>query len=87
MVTGREAPEEDRALICVAGGDVECATEFPYLGSVTSTMRPDFDQRIARALRAFGALCKAVFNNKDLKLGTKRMINSCVLSIVLYIWF
>ena len=84
IVTGREETE-DIALICVVGGHVECVTEFPYLGSVISRMRPDFDQRIVRASRAFGALRKAVFNNKDLKLGTKRMIyNACVLSIVLY---
>ena len=57
MVTGREEPEEDRTLIRVAGGDVECITEFPYLGSVISStgrMRPDV-QRIARASRVFGA--------------------------------
>ena len=78
MVTGREVAEEDIASMCVAGGHVECVTEFPYLGSVISStgrMRPDVDQRIARASRAFGALHKAVFNNKDLKLGTKKMIS------------
>ena len=32
MVTGREAPEEDRAPIHVAGGDVECVTEFQQVG-------------------------------------------------------
>lgn len=36
---------------------IECVTEFPYLGSVIASygrMQPDIDQRIARASRAFG---------------------------------
>ena len=42
-------------------------------------------QRIAMASRAFGALRKAVFLDKDLKLKTKKVIyQACVLSVLLY---
>ena len=40
---------------------------------------------MAQASTAFGALRKAVFLDKDLKLATKkRVYNACVLSVLLY---
>ena len=43
--------------------------EFPYLGSVIAAsgkMDTDVDNRVAKASRAFGALRKAVFLDRDL---------------------
>ena len=45
----------------------------------------DVDRRVAQASKAFGALRKAVFLNKNLSLETKRKLyNACVLSVLLY---
>ena len=88
MATGRQATADDRAPILVDGGAIESVPEFPYLGSVVSAtgrVKPDVDRRVARASRAFGALRKPVFNNRDLKLETKwRIYQACVLSVLLY---
>ena len=56
MVTGRKATAEDRVPIPVGDYQIECVTEFPYLGSVIASsgrMQPDIDRRIAQASRAF----------------------------------
>ena len=86
MVTGRQATADDRTPILVNGGTIENVPEFTYLGSVISTsgrVKPDVDRRIAQASRAFGALCKPVFNNRDIE--TKcRIYQACVLSMLLY---
>ena len=70
------------------GGEIESVDEFPYLGSmITASGRMDVDveKRIAQASRAFGALRKAVFMDRDLKLETKRKIyQACVLSVLMY---
>ena len=61
----------------------------PYLGStIQSSGRAevDVDRRLAQAFKAFRALRKAVFGNKDLTLQTKRAIyRACVLSVLLYV--
>ena len=88
MVSGREARAEDSAPIPTGDEQVESVTEFTYLGSVISStgrMQPDIDKRIAQASRAFGALRQPVFNNRDLRVETKREVyQACVLSILLY---
>ena len=88
MVSGREATAEDRAPIPTGDEQVESVTEFSYLGSVISSsgrVQPDIDKRIAQASRAFGALRQPVFNNRDLRVETKRKVyQACVLSILLY---
>ena len=62
--------------------------EFPYLGSLIDSsgrIAVDVERRVAQASRAFGALMKAVFYYKHLKLATRRKIyNACVLSVLLY---
>ena len=62
--------------------------EFSYLGSVITSsgqMTVEVDKRVAQASRAFGALRKAVFVDKYLKISTKRIIyNACVLSVLFY---
>ena len=48
-------------------------------------MTVEVDKRVAQASRAFGALRKAVFIDKHLKISTKRIIyNACVLSVLFY---
>ena len=77
MATGREVIEDDKGSIPVDGGEIESVDEFPYLGSMM--------KRIAQASRAFGALHKAVFMDRDLKLETKHKIyQACVLSVLMY---
>ena len=75
MVTERKATAEDRAPIPVGDYQIECVTEFPYLGSVIASsgrMQPDkIDQRIAQASRAFQTLRRPVFSNRDLRVETK----------------
>lgn len=80
MASGREATADDRAPILVGDDQIESVTESPYLGSVTASSRrllPDIDQGIAKASSAFGALCKSVFNSRDLRVETKRMCPLC----------
>ena len=84
IVTGRKATADDRAPITVGDYQIECVTEFPYLGSVIASsgrMQTDIDRRIAQALRAFGTLRRPVFSNRDLRMETKQKVyQACVLS-------
>ena len=88
MVAGREATENDKVPIAVKGGVIENVEEFPYLGSViasSGTVDADVETRIAKASRAFGALRKSVFMDKNLRLETKRRVyDACVLAVLLY---
>ena len=48
-------------------------------------MDADVECRVAKASKAFGALRKAVFLNRNLSLQTKRKVNqACVLSVLQY---
>ena len=48
-------------------------------------MDMDVDRQIALDSRAFGALCNAVFLDKNLSLSMKKCVNNaCVLSVLLY---
>ena len=62
--------------------------EFSYLGSVITSserMTVEVDKRVAQASRTFGALRKAVFIDKHLKISTKRIIYKvCVMSVLFY---
>ena len=88
MVTGRMVEEEDLAPIVLDGGEVEAVKEFPYLGSVVDSsgrLDAEVNRRVAQASKAFGALRKAVFLDKNLSMATKRRTyNACVLSVLLY---
>ena len=88
MVSGREATEVDKAPIRVGEEEVGNVSQFTYLGSViTSSGRVELDvnRRVAQASKAFGALRKAVFGNKDLRVETKRAVyQACILSVLLY---
>ena len=83
-----EVTQEDLAPIVLDGGEVEAVKAFPYLGSVVDSsgrIDADVNRRVAQASKAFGALRKAVFLDKNLRMATKRKIyNACVLSVLLY---
>ena len=80
--------EVDLQPITLESGEIETVSEFQYLGSLIASsgrMDAEIEQRVARASRAFGALRKAVFLDKNLKSSTKRKIyNACVLSVLMY---
>ena len=63
-------------------------TEFKYLGSVVEAhgeVLKDVEDKIARASRAFGALCRPVFQDNNLSLKTKRMVyRAVVMGVLLY---
>ena len=65
---------------------IECVEEFQYLGSlIMSNERIDAeeDKCIGSASRAFGALHRAVFRDRNLTIKTKLTIyNPCVLSVL-----
>ena len=79
MVTGRMI-EEDQEYIAIDGGSIEVVQEFPYLGSIIeSSGKTDVDRRIAQASKAFGALRKSVFLDKNLSLRERcTMLVSCL---------
>ena len=88
MVTGYNIKEEEKAPIFASDGLIECVEDFTYLGSaVTPNARMDaeVDRRLASASKAFGALRKAVFKDRNLNITTKRQVyQACVLSVLLY---
>ena len=80
--------EEDVQPIHIRGEVIEAVTDFRYLGSIIEAngdIRMEVEQRIAHASRAFGALRKPVFGDKDLSLKTKRLVyRAVVLRVLLY---
>lgn len=69
-------------------GQIECVSEFPYLGSLIADngrIDAEIDKRIASASKAFGALRQPVFKDNNLSVTTKRRIyQACVMSVLLY---
>ena len=88
MSAGREVKSEDRPPIEIENSEIECVKEFPYLGSIIAANRrmdPDVEKRLSQASKAFGALRKSVFSDKNLSLCTKREVyQECVISVLLY---
>ena len=88
MVSGREMAEGDKEPIDMGEEEIGVVKEFPYLGSVVAAsgrIDSNIDNRIAKATKAFGALRRAVFLDKNLTLRTKQKIyQACVMSVLLY---
>ena len=64
MVAGTGILESDVAPLCIGGSVVDTVPSFRYLGSVVESRGGvvlNLDDKIARALRTFGALRKPVF--------------------------
>ena len=75
MITGRLVERNDRMRVALEGGDMEMVDTFSYLGSVITSsgqMTVEVDKGVAQASRPLGALRKAVFIDKHLKISTKR---------------
>lgn len=70
------------------GEAIEAVTDFRYLGAIVESdggITKDVEDRIARASKAFGALCRPVFGDKDLSLRTKRLVYRAeALGLLLY---
>ena len=88
LVVGHEGQDLEMLPMTVNGGSIECVKEFQYLGSIIaadSRIDAEVDKHLANALKAFGALQKAVFTNINLSLTTKRQVyQACVLSVLQY---
>ena len=88
MAVGRLVTEEDKQALDVGGAEIESVEVFQYLGSQvdhTGRATVDIEKRIAQASKVYGALKKAVFQDHDLTISTKRKIyHACVLSVLLY---
>ena len=68
---------EDLQPLQLAGGSVDCVTDFQYLGSVVETkggVGKDICERIAKASHAFGMLKEPVFRDRNLSVTTKRLV-------------
>ena len=89
LVAGTPCSEEgEMRPLKLGGGEVECVTDFKYLGSVLDgkgDMMKEVEERIAKASRAFVALREPVFKNSNQSLKTKRMVyRAVVLGVLLY---
>ncbi len=74
--------------VIIRGESVEVVSDFRYLGATVEShgeIINDVEERVARASRAFGALCRLVFHDGTLSLTTKRMVyRAVVLGVLLY---
>ena len=75
-------------LAAVGTSEVECVTEFKYLGSIVQAkggITQEVGERIAKVNKAFGALWEPVFRDSNLSLRTKRKVyKAVVLEVLLY---
>ena len=80
--------DNDLQPISIRGDTIETVPEFRYLGSIVEAhgeILKEVENRIARASRAFGALCRPVFQDNKLSLETKRMVyRAVVMGVLLY---
>ena len=80
--------EEDLRPLTIRGKTIEVVSDFRYLGALVEAhgeVLMDVEDRIGRASRAFGALCRPVFRDSNLSLRTKRMVyRAVVLGVLLY---
>ena len=75
--TGRDVCSKDCSPIHTEHGDIEYVRDFTYLGftiEASGKFDLDVDCRITKASKTFGALRKAVFEDKNLTTLTKRKV-------------
>ena len=88
LVAGIPATEDELRPLELEGGEIECVSDFKYLGSVLEAkggVGKEVGERIAKAARAFGALKGPVFRNSNLSYKTKRLVyRAVVLGVLLY---
>ena len=80
--------EEDLRPVYIKGEPRDALKEFKYLGAIIEPhggIERDAQDKVARALRAFGALSKPVFCDDDLSLLPKTLVyHAVVLGVLLY---
>ena len=88
LVVSENNSEEAQQPIIIRGQPIEVVDAFKYLGAVVEgkgEVLLDVEDKIARASRAFGALCRPVFNDGNLSRRTKRIVyRAAVLGVLLY---
>ena len=88
LIVSEDGSEEDQQPIIIRGQPIEVVDAFKYLGAVVEGKGEvvlDVEDKIARASRAFSALCRPVFNDGNLSRRTKRMVyRVAVLGVLLY---
>ncbi|XP_062514311.1 uncharacterized protein LOC134189930 [Corticium candelabrum] len=88
MAAGMEACSKDCSPIHTEHGDIEYVQYFTYLGSTIKALEKldlDVDCRITKASKTFGALRKAVFEDKNLTTLTNAKYMMLVCSLHYYI--
>ena len=81
LLASTRSGAEHALVIVLDGGNIEAVEELPYLGSlITSSERMDMDvdRQIVLASRALGALCKAMFLDKNPRRDIFIMLVSCL---------
>ena len=81
MPVGKELTPEDTTPLSENGKEIEYVCKFPYLRSLIASngqMDLDVSRRIAQALKAFGALRKSVFMDKDLQVQRVSSLFCCM---------
>ena len=88
LLVAGDSDADDIRPLRLDGGEVECVTEFKYLGSIVEAkggIAQEVGERIAKASKAFGALREPIFRKCDLSLRTKRKVyRAVVLGVLLY---
>ena len=88
LVVNGSADCDDLQPLNIGGAAIEVVPDFWYLGAIMESkgeIMKDVEERIARASKAFGTLCRPVFHDSSLSLVTKRMVyRAVVLGVLLY---
>ena len=88
LLVSEAGSEEAQQPIIIRGQPVEVVDAFKYLGAVMEgkgEVLLDVEDKIAHASRAFGALCRPVFNDGNLSRRIKRVVyRAAVLEVLFY---
>lgn len=88
LVAGVPDNEEELRPLVLEGGEIECVSDFKYLGSILEakgSIVKEVGERIAKASRAFGALREPVFRDSNLSYRTKRLVyRAVILGVLVY---
>ena len=88
LLVAGDSDADDMRPLRLDGGEVECVTEFKYLGSIVEAkggIAQEVGEKIAKVSKAFGALREPIFRDSNLSLRTKRKVyKAVVLGVLLY---
>ena len=74
LAMGKDLRPEDSLPVQLEGGEISTVEEFIYLRSTITRdgeVRGEVAARLAKASRAFGCLCAAIFQNQRISIATK----------------